>query len=165
MLKEELKLNAFDFFKELFKNPNKQAQLFYLLTATPSISAELLIELVTPLEDKVLLTLIANLLEKSEQNSEFKKTLNQVLLIFCQKLYHDQNLNSAIHQWNKEPFVAKLVDALLNNPDCVYQLSMTFSTLYAWVTWTNTANALKHRIDALLNYQALDETRIKELTL
>ena len=159
-----LNKKSFHCFRELFKDREKLPQLFYILINTPTVNHELLNEFIAPLDDATIISLVDNLLTKTP-NSEFKTTINQVLLIFCQRLYADQNPNAAIHHWKEQPFTEILAQHLLENPECVSHLTMTYSTLYSLVTWSNPTTALKYRMDAILNSLELKQDRINQIAL
>jgi hypothetical protein len=165
MIKGKIDKTAFQCFKELFKEIKKRPQLFYILTNAPVINHELLDELITQLDDKSLISLLAYLLTKTNPESEYKTTINQVLLIFCNRLYSEQRPDGEIHQWKNKPFTNKLVDYLLNNPESACLLSMPYSTVYSWATWTDPALALKYRMDAVLNSLELSQERINQIAL
>ena len=156
---------AFYCFRELFKEVEKQPQLFYILSHTPLINHDVLHEFITQLNDKSLINLMDHLFSKTNPESEYKATLNQVLLAFCQRLYSDQNPNNPIHQWEKKPFTNTLVHYLLDNPECVCLLTGTYSAVYSWVTWSDPAAALKYRIDAVLNCLELEPSRINQIAV
>lgn len=165
MVTKKLDKTAFYCFKELFKDVTRQPQLFYILSRTPAINHDLLNTFISTLNDQSLLTLIDLFLSRISENSEFKTALNHVLVIFCQRLYSDQNPKGPIRQWENKTFTGKLVHSLLDSPECVCLLSVTYSTIYSWVNWTSPALALKHRIDAVLNCFELEEDRIKQIAL
>lgn len=163
MVQEKAPAPSYDIFKTLFSESDRHPQLFYLLLNTPAIHQELLNDLIQKLDDKNLLTLIDELLNKSEENSEFKNTLHQVLLLFCRRLPLSKDKKENIHQWTEQPFTPILAQNILEDPDCVYELSLTDSTLWSWVSWTSISAALALRIDRILNATLLSSTDIKKV--
>lgn len=165
MFTQGLDKSYFSCFKKLFKSSEKQGQLFYLLRNTPIIHPDLLNEFVSRLDDNTLLNLIGDLLTHAQPYSEYKTTINQILLIFCQRLYSDPEPTAAINQWQQHPSAKVLVDALLETPECVSHLTTSYSTVYSLVTWANPEDALKHRMDAVLNCYELSPDKIKHVAL
>ncbi len=162
---QELDKGYFSCFIELFKYPEKHTQLFYLLRNTPIIHPELLNEFLSQLDDKALINLLEKLLTHACPFSEYKTTINQVLLIFCQRLYCEPTPSAAINQWQQHPCAKVLADALLETPECMSHLTTSYSTVYSLVTWTNPEDAIKHRMDAVLNCYEFSEDRLKRIAL
>ena len=165
MLSKGVNKNVFHCFAELFKDVETHPQLFYILSHTPAIHHDLLHEFITPLDDKTLISLIDSILSHTEDYTEFKRTINQLLLIFCQRLYANANALDPINQWQNQPFTNTLIHNLLDNPECVYHLTTTYSSIYSLVTWTSPVDAFKHRMDAVLNCIELEDHRINHIAL
>ncbi|CEG58136.1 hypothetical protein [Legionella fallonii] len=165
MFAQGLDKNYLSCFKELFKHPKNHAQLFYLLRNTPVIHPELLDEFIAQLNDKTLVNLIGDLLTHAHPYSQYKSTINQILLIFCQRLYRDPEPTALINQWPQQAFVKKLVDVLLETPQCVAHLTTNYSTMYSLVTWTSPEDAIKHRMDAILNCYEFETERLQQIAL
>ncbi|RUR12272.1 hypothetical protein [Legionella sp. km772] len=148
------------YFKEFFKKNEKQIHLVYFLSHNIVENQELLLSLINYLEEHHLLLLIERLLAKIKTNSTFTGTLNEALLIFCNKLYTSQK-----SEWTQKTYTRTLIYYFLQHPECILNLSQTHSTLYAWTTWSNYSLALKNRIDALLNYSEFSLEELKQCTL
>lgn len=148
------------YFKDFFKKNEKQIYLVYFLSHTLIENPELHNELLTYLNDHNLLLLLEHLLKVSKTNSAFIGPLNQALLNFCNRLYANPT-----EGWTKHPYSKELVFYLLHNPECIFNLSQTHSTLYAWTTWSSYSLALKYRIDAVLNYAELSPDELKQCAL
>jgi len=151
--------------KQFFASKENRPQLFYLISNTPTIEPHLLLELINSLDDNHLLNLIEILLHKVTLNSEFKATLHQLLLIFCERLKNKST--TSIHEWSSKPFADALIDYLLLSPECVYQLSVPnhrFSAL-ALINRSYIADALQLRIDKVLNWRVIDPEKINNIAL
>ncbi len=85
------------------------------------------------------------------------------MLKFCQRLVLSENINDAIHQWTGKNFTQALVELLLENPDCVYELSLSSSAVWYLINWTSIQQALKLRIDRVLNETHLDDGAIARI--
>lgn len=164
MLTQGFNNNCYDFFKELFKLPDRQGALIHILTHTPAINSMLLRALLMQLNDETLMAFLGELLLVNEQNSEFRTTLDQALLIFCERLYSSAP-ETKIAQWHQEDNAKQIAKSLLENPACVYQLSLNLSPLLRWTHWQETGRALRHRIDAVLNQEAIIPSRIAQIAL
>lgn len=165
MVQEKAPPAAYSIFKRLFSSLDRQPQLFFLLVNAPTIHQQLLNDLIQQLDDRNLLTLIEALLSKSKKDSEFKNTLDQVLLAFCRRLPLAKEAGADIHQWVEQPFAVQLAQNILENPDCVYELSLTSSVLWSWISWSSTSSALALRIDRVLNTSLVNESDMKYMAL
>lgn len=143
--------------------PGLQTLVVFILTRSPALSAQALTTILNELTDKDFLIFLEQLLPTAEQNHQAKKNLDVALLALCARLY--ANKTQDIHQWHTSNYSRLLVSALLSNPECVYQLSIGYNSLYTWGSWSDPNEALKHRIDALLNYQTLEESQLHQIAL
>lgn len=140
-------------FEEFFKKPENQHHLFYFLSTILIEEPKHWQGLLTSLSNENLLKLIELLLDRRMKSPAYTGSLNQVLVFFCDRL----NSETALHQWNLQPYSHELVMALLQNPDCLLSLSQFQSSLF-WHSY----ESLKPRIDAVFNFEAIDEGRLKQ---
>jgi hypothetical protein len=157
MLKESMPPAAFNCFKDLFKLPEKHQHFIHLLSKVPLVSQDLLKTTLPLLPEAELFNLIGLVLG----NKQFAETQHQILLIFCQHLYNTSDPNAPIHQWPKQNYSKQLVQCLLEDPECLFELAQTYTGFYNLATWSKASDALKYRIDALFNHVELDVSQIK----
>ena len=152
-------------FKELFKKGDKQNSLVIFLSHNPIKNLDLLSCLVDYLNEEHLLSLLEQHLEKIHSNSSFISSLNQVLFIFCTKLFSSSKHEASLHSWTEKSYAKELVSSLLHSPECILSLSQTHSLLYGWISWTSNSHALEHRIDAVLNHSELEPAELTRCAL
>ncbi|KTD08017.1 hypothetical protein [Legionella jamestowniensis] len=158
MLRNNASIEDFDCLVELLKTTDRQPLLLYLLLNTPPHQA-FLDQLMPFIEDKNLITLIEQLIDKVKEDKDYTATLNELLKHFCHRLQTAREENAPLHQWvDGSQYVEPLALHLLENPVCFYLLSSRSSffqeltpMLLKIYLGNNAAADLKLRINRLLN--------------
>nr|HAT8714907.1 hypothetical protein [Legionella jordanis] len=157
---------------ELLKTTDRQPLLLYLLLNTPQFNEAFLDKLMPFIDDKNLITLIEELLKKTQSDSNYSSTLNQLLNYFCQRLQTTMDEKAAIHQWTSCENPQQLISFLLENPSCFFNLcsrsslmqDYTPSLLQGFVV-LSPATDLKLRANRILNLAHCDENNAEAIAL
>lgn len=163
MLANQLKENSVNYFNELFKKEEKQALLVAFLTNTLIENPEHLITFINYLNESNLLELIKQLLEKIKIDSSFMSSLHQVLVVFCTKLNDNPKADAPLHQWNNKPYAQELVHALIQHPECIFNLAKKHRTVHLFVFTSE--NNLKNYLDDFLNHSKINATELNQCAL
>ncbi|ASQ47176.1 hypothetical protein [Legionella clemsonensis] len=172
MLRNNAATEDFHCLIELLKETDRQPLLLYLLLNTPLHQA-FLDKLMAFIDDKNLITLIEQLIDKVKEDNDYRTTLGELLKHFCQRLQVTRDENSSLHQWvDESQHCQALAFHLLENPVCFYSLSSR-STILQELTPTvlqsylgnHAAADLKLRINRILNVIKLNPETAENIAL
>ncbi|MDI9818729.1 MULTISPECIES: hypothetical protein [unclassified Legionella] len=159
-------------FVELLTNDDRQPLLLFLLLNTPIISEGLLNKLVPSIDDKNLITVIFQLLEKVQTDKDYCPTLEQLLHHFCRRLQSSYEEKAPIHQWIADPQAKDLAKYLLKTPGCLISLAsrssplqeITPSLLHGYLV-NSVQTDLRLRASRILNRVTLEHEECRTIAL
>ncbi|WED42584.1 hypothetical protein [Legionella cardiaca] len=172
MLRHNATEENFHCFVTLLQESDKQSLLLFMLLNTPLFNKSLLDQLLPFIDDRNLITVIEQLLEKISVNHDYKITLEQLLQHFSQRLQSTANKQAPIHQWVNCLGSSKIATYLLESPTC-FQILSSRSSLFQDFTPTllqgylvNSAAAdLKLRANRILNLLLLTPDTAENIAL
>lgn len=129
LLRHNASVEDFYCLVQLFRDTSKQSLLLFLLSNTPTINKVVLDQLMPLIEDKNLITLIYQLLEKQTNDDNYKTNFGLLLQHFCQRLQLSTQHKADIHQWLSFDKTKELALSMLENPIC-FQLLSSRSSLF-----------------------------------
>ncbi|CEK09490.1 hypothetical protein [Legionella hackeliae] len=172
MLRCNAAKEEFNCLAELLKETSRQPLLLYLLLNAP-LRADFLDNLMPFIDDKNLITLIDQFIDKIEENKDCKVTFDEILKHFCQRLQTTTDARSPLHHWvdgcQQSP---KIAFYLLNNPTCFYLLASRSSifqdftpTVLQGYLVSDAAADLKLRANRVLNLTPLTKDSAENVAL
>ncbi|QRN04796.1 hypothetical protein GH742_13525 [Legionella sp. MW5194] len=162
----------FTCFVELFKETDRETVLLYILSNTPLISRTFLGKLLDSIEIKNIIYLVWSLVDLAQKDAEYKATLEQVLLHFCNRLQLTYDLNAPVHHWTDCSNNSLIAEQLLLSPACFLSLCSRSSylqnftpSLLQGIVCQNVASDLKLRITRVLDIARLNEASADTIAL
>lgn len=164
--------DEFACFVELFKETDRQTVLLYILSNTPLISRTFLGKLLDSIEIKNIIYLVGELVDLAQKDAEYKATLEQVLLHFCNRLQLTYDGNAPVHHWTLCQNSSLIAEQLLLSPVCFLSLCSRSSylqnftpSLLQGIVCQDVATDLKLRITRVLDIARLNEASADTIAL
>ncbi|KTD62562.1 hypothetical protein [Legionella spiritensis] len=169
LVRQQSPPDEFSGFVKLFKDFSNQDILVYFLCNTPLIHPAFLDQVMPDIDSKTLITLIEELLLRTEENSDYTPTLEQLLLHFCKRLQTCFDEKDPIHQWTASENSSGIARRLLTSPACLHSLTSRSSIYQDYapsvLQVTRPETDLKLRAIRVLNIAALEEKQARQFAL